>query len=474
MMVQKEYIIKLHQKQGESIRRIAKLTGHSRETIRKMLQDSEVPRYHQKQERHSPVTDSVRPIVAGWLEEDKDKTPDMRHTAKRIYDRLVEEYKFTGCESIIRKMVRSMRNKSRECFMLLTSVPGEQAQVDFGEFAGTIDGVKQKIYYFCMILKYSRVPFVMAFPTNGTEAFIEGHLQAFSFFGGVPGEILYDNASPLVKKVLDGPSRELTDTFRSFRAHYRLETLFCRPAKGNEKGSVEALVKESRRNAMIPDEDRLSYPIFNQKLLHWCIGKREKQAQAWEEEKKALRSLPDRSFTQGILKSAKVNRYALVYVDHNRYSVPSHLVGELVLIRKNVFSLDVLYKDQCVCSHTRRYGRGGVTMDIRHYLDVLSIKKHAVTHAQVVRELPEPFQKARDIFKNRGGEDWYREYANLLLLLKGYSLESLQEAIETKIGQLSYESVLECLKAPLPQVQTHIPSAQLDRFDALWKKEHAR
>lgn len=77
MMVQKEYIIKLHQKQGESIRRIAKLTGHSRETIRKMLQDSEVPRYHQKQERHSPVTDSVRPIVAGWLEED-DMPPKVR------------------------------------------------------------------------------------------------------------------------------------------------------------------------------------------------------------------------------------------------------------------------------------------------------------------------------------------------------------------------------------------------------------
>jgi len=274
-------------------------------------------------------------------------------------------------------------------------------------------------------------------------------------------------------KEVHRPCRELTDTFSSFRTHYGLESLFCRPAKGNEKGSVEALVKEARRNAMVPDEDRGSYGLFNRKLRNWCMGKREKQREAWEQEHNALRALPERDFTYGILSTAKVSRYALVHVHNNRYSVPSRLVGELVLIRKNVFTVEVLHKDQLVCSHLRHYGRGGVYLDIMHYLDVLAYKKHAVTHAQVVRELPEAFQKAREAFKKGGGVDWYKEYAKVLLLLKEHSLESLQQAIEKKMDQLSYEAVLECLKAPLPQVNIRISSSGLDRFDHLWKKEQA-
>lgn len=473
-MVQKEYITKLHKKQGRSIRQIAKLTGHSRETIRKMLKDTEPPKYVHETERPSPITGPVRSIVEQWLEEDKDKLPKLRHTAKRIYDRLVEEHGFEGSESTVRKMVQTMRNKPKECFMLLTSIPGEQAQVDFGEFMGTMDGIKQKIYFFCMILKYSRVPFVMSFPTNGSEAFIQGHIQAFSFFGGVPSEVLYDNASPLVKKILEGPHRELTDTFSSFRTHYQFDAIFCRPAKGNEKGSVEGLVKESRRNAMVPDEDRISHEVFNLKLFDWCVKKQEKQSSLWEEERKALRPLPERPFGYGVLVSAKVNRYALVHIHSNRYSVPSHLVGELVMIRKQVFTLDVLYKDQQVCSHIRRYGRGGVYLDIMHYLEVLTYKKHAVTHAQVVRELPEAFQKAREILKQRGGADWYKEYANILLLLKAHSLQQLQEAMEKKMDQLSYETVLDQLKSPLPKVQTRVPQSQLNLFDSLWKREQVQ
>ena len=96
--------------------------------------------------------------------------------------------------------MRIERARGRETFVPLAHPPGH-AQVDFGEAVGVIGGVRQKIHFFCMDLPQSDACFVKAYPAETTEAFLDGHVSAFEFFGGVPLSILYDDLKIAVAKI---------------------------------------------------------------------------------------------------------------------------------------------------------------------------------------------------------------------------------------------------------------------------------
>ena len=135
--------------------------------------------------------------------------------------------------------------------MPLTHAAGE-AQVDFGEALVVIAGVEQKAHYLAMDLPHSDDCFVAAFPAETTEAFLEGHVRAFAYFGGVPTRILYDNTKIAVAKILGGEERQRTRAFSELQSYYLFADKFGRPAKGNDKGKVEGLVGYARRNFMVP------------------------------------------------------------------------------------------------------------------------------------------------------------------------------------------------------------------------------
>ena len=135
--------------------------------------------------------------------------------------------------------------------MPLAHPPGD-AQADFGEALVVIGGVEQKAHFLCMDLPHSDDSFVMAFPAENTEAFLEGHNQAFAYFGGVPRTILYDNTKIAVKEIAGDGERKPTEAFSGLQSHYLFAARFGRPGKGNDKGNVEGLVGYARRNFMVP------------------------------------------------------------------------------------------------------------------------------------------------------------------------------------------------------------------------------
>jgi len=104
-----------------------------------------------------------------------------------------------------------------------------------------------------MRLNYSRTKFVMAFPFQKQEAFFEGHVQAFHFFGGVPRRIAYDNLKTAVYRILEGHNRQEQEAFIAFRSHYLFESFFCTTwDRDDEKGGVESDIGFARRNFMVP------------------------------------------------------------------------------------------------------------------------------------------------------------------------------------------------------------------------------
>ena len=128
--------------------------------------------------------------------------------------------------------VRERRRRTREVFVPLVHAPGH-AQVDFGEALGEIGGAVRKLHYFAMALPHSDAFFIKAYPAETTEAFCDGHVAGFAFFGGVPLSVLYDNTTIAVARILGDGKRERTRTFAELQSHYLFEDRFGRPGKGD-------------------------------------------------------------------------------------------------------------------------------------------------------------------------------------------------------------------------------------------------
>ena len=247
---------------GLSRREAARRFGVHRNTIAKMLQFS-VPPGYRRQER--PVSKKLGPCMA-WidaiLEGDRSVHKKQRHTASRIFERLRDEQGFSGGYTIVREYVAEATLRSREMFIPLSHRPGH-AQADFGEADGTIAGKKVRFHYFCVDLPHSDGCFVKAYPAETAEAFCDGHVAAFDFFGGVPQSILYDNTRLAVAKIVKGGQRLRAQMFAELQSHYLFDDRFGRPGKGNDKGKVEGLVGYTRRNFMTPLPVADSWPCWN-------------------------------------------------------------------------------------------------------------------------------------------------------------------------------------------------------------------
>jgi transposase len=177
--------------EGRSQRAVAREFGISRESVGKMLRYSVPPGYQRQQAVQRPKLGPWVGVIDAILEEDKTRPAKQRHTAKRIFDRLREEHGFSGGYTIVKDYVRAATLHGREMFVPLRHTAGE-AQADFGEALVVIAGVERKAHYLAMDLPHSDDCFVVAFPAETTEAFLEGHVRAFAYFGGVPTRILYD------------------------------------------------------------------------------------------------------------------------------------------------------------------------------------------------------------------------------------------------------------------------------------------
>ncbi len=430
-MVDIEFIRKKHFIEGWSIRKIAKSLEISRQSVRKALASSEIPYYKLTEPRPCPVMDPFRNLIMAWLEADKKTPPKQRHTAKRVYTRLVEEYGFTGGESTVRHFIRKIKDSRHEVYIPLTADWGEQAQLDWGEATVKIAGVEKRVYVFCLRMRASQVPFAKAFPTEKMEAFLAGHAAAFEWLGGVPEHCVFDNPKTAVTKILAGPWREEHQLFSSLKAHYLFDADFCNPAKGNEKGSVENLVGYVRRNALVPVRDYPSFEALNAHLLKWSEKERRRLEENWLKERECLRPLPERPYPCCITKQAVVSKTALVTFDRNRYSVPSKWVSRTLQVVATWDRVRVVSGEEVVAEHERRYGRGETVVKLEHYLSALARKPRASMNALAVRRLGGIWEKTR--LQLCAQRDGYREFTRILMLNGEYPHDEVTSALETAL-----------------------------------------
>jgi transposase len=432
-MVDKEYIRKRYYVDRWSIRKISRQCQVSRQTVRKMLADADIPRYRLTKPRPRPAMERWIPVIEAWLREEEETgaPKKQRYVASRIYERLQEEYgdEFTAAESTVRYWVGKLRKRQQEAFIPLASDAGELAEADFGRVVVKIRGRRTEVSLFVMRLRFSGVIFAYAFSSEKIEAFLEGHRRAFEWFGGVPHSVRYDNPKTAVTKILAGPAREEHVLLSNLRAHYLFDSAFCRPGEPHEKGSVENGVGYVRRHTCTPLPDVEDMDELNRHILRWCEKERNKRWADWEQERVGLRALLAHPHPCATTRPVVVNKLCLVNFDHNRYSVPSAYVGKTLLIRVYAEKIEILDKNQVVASHPRCHERKQTLMQLEHYLPVLARKPHAATHAAVVRQLPEVYQRIR-IRMSESRPDGYKDFVAILMLHQVFRAEDILHAIE--------------------------------------------
>lgn len=458
-----------------SERSAARHFGISRESVKKMLSFSVPPGYRRTAPINRPKLDGFTEIIDEWLRDDVGRPRKQRHTAKRIFERLRAEHGFAGGYTIVKDYVREHRRRSREMFVPLHHPPGH-AQADFGEALVEIGGVEQKAHFFALDLPHSDACYVRAYPAATAEAWMDGHVHAFAFFGGVPQSILYDNDRCLVARILPDGSRKRARLFSGFLSHYVIHDRYGRPGKGNDKGGVEGLVGYARRNFMVPLPRFASWAAFNAWLEEQCRkrqadilrGHTETIGQRLQRDLEAMAELPPAPFDACDQTTGQVNALSLVRYKTNDYSVPVAYGHRDVWIRGYVDRVVIGCAADVIARHPRCYDREDMIFDPVHYLPLLEKKIGALDQAAplVDWDLPKAFQTLRRLMEARMLKAGRREYVQVLRLLESFDLDDLHAAVKTalRMGAIGFDAVKHLV---LCQVDKRPPRLDLDVYPYL-------
>jgi transposase len=463
--------------EGNSRREAARVFGLSRETVLKMCRFSLPPGYTRTKPVLKPKLGPLLPVIDAVLEADRAGPVKQRHTAKRIFERLRDEHGYGGGYTVVKDYVRIARARGRETFVPLSHPPGH-AQVDFGEAVGVIGGVRQKVHFFCMDLPQSDAPFVKAYPAETTEAFLDGHVSAFAFLGGVPLSVLYDNTRIAVAKICGDGKRERTRAFTELVSHYLFRDRFGRPGKGNDKGKVEGLVKYARSNFMTPIPVAASFDDLNAMLAERCRQRQAERAgrdvatigERLGADLEAFRELPAVALEPCEKRSARVSSTGLVRYRGNDYSVPTAYGFQDVMVKGFVDRVVILFGGEEIARHERCYGSGTFIFNPLHYLALLETKPNALDQAAPLKgwDLPEAFQHLRHLMEARMGNRGKREFIQVLRLMEAIPKEVVTHAVTEaiRLGAISFDAVKQIA---LARIERRPPRLDLSAYPHLPK-----
>jgi transposase len=390
-----EQIRRDRDREGLSIHALARRHGVHRRTVRQALASPLPPERKRPERRLAPKLGAYRALIDGWLIADREAPRKQRHTARRVWERLRDEHGVEVSERQVRRYVRARRRELGdvvdEVCVPLCHEPAAEAEVDWGEATVVIGGVPTKVFLFLMRACFSGGCLVQAHSRETQQAFLEAHVAAFEFFGGVFELVRYDNLRSAVAKLLKGRRRVEQDRFVALRSHYLFESSFTRAGRAgaHEKGGVEGEVGRFRRAHLVPVPEVGSLGELNNLLAAACIsdlrrtirGRRETVGEALAKEADLLRPLPAEPFDAAEHASPRVDSKALVTVRQNRYSVPVALAGLRVAARIGAREVEILHDGRVVARHERLDGRFGVSARLDHYLELLKHKPGALARS---------------------------------------------------------------------------------------------
>jgi len=365
--------------------------GIHRNTVTRAIENPE-QKYRLTVEKAQPVNGDFKDRITEIVNLNNEAPRGQKLTKTRMYDLICEEG-YEGTYSAFtyqcRKSEEKLHINQKESFVKLVPISGT-LQVDFGEAYSTKDKNAFKQQVFCAKLSDTKGEFVKAYPKQQTEFLFDGLTSAFKFYGGIPKKIIFDNLKPAVKKVLKGSDRILQEEFLKFQSFYSFESIFYGPGKGNEKGLIENLVKYVKNNYFLPRPVFTSYEKTNKMLENKCLKRlrtKKINGETWENLLLKEDFLPLKEiYEYSRIKEVKVDSYQLVHIERNLYSTPPGYVGKKLVAKIYPFKIKLLYGNQVITEHERKFGRGNEKLNPYHYLSLLRRKARAYDQAKVIHD----------------------------------------------------------------------------------------
>lgn len=475
-----ERIRTLYEHEGKSQRAIAQMLGISRNTVKKYCKGSQVPWERQgiSGRQRYVVTDEIMEFIKNCLAQDEvENIKKQKHTAKRIFDRLVDEMNFEGGESTIREIVAGLKSKQAKAFIPLSYDPGEAIQIDWGEATVYMKNQKTKVNLFCMRECYSADMYCKAFFRPNEESFLEGQINGFDYFEGAPKRMIFDNAKVAVKEGF-GVHAKVQDRYKALAAHYAFQCDFCNIAAGHEKGLVEGMVGWVRRNILVPIPRVESIDELNAELLRRChkyrehkiAGRGQTVGEMTISTKVRITPLPRYRFDSSKSITARVGEFSIVKFDYNHYSVPFKYVDKEVSIKGYGNEVVMMYRNTEIARYPRCYERGQTQYRLEHYIDLIEKRPRSVFNAKPVKD--NISTELLEIGRRLSGP---REMVKLLRLCIDFGEAKVMAAIENLKGAtLSVEQIQAYLlpnitpsKEFYSHIEVKVAKPQFDKYDAL-------
>lgn len=400
--------------------------------VKRVLSQAGIPRTNLT--RHKSVVDSYLPFILETLK----KFPTL--TASRLYA-MVCERGYTGRPDHFRHLIAFHRPRPQaEAYLRLRTLPGEQAQVDWGHFDYvTIGRAKRPLMGFVMVLSFSRKIFLHFYLNQRMSNFLQGHEAAFQAFGGVPRVLLYDNLKSAVLE-RQGDAIRFHPTLLSFAAHYRFEPRPVAVARGNEKGRVERAIRYVRDNFFAAREWK-DIDDLNAQALNWCNGHAANRPcpedssmtvkEVFWQEKSKLFTLPDNPYPSFEREEVSVGKTPYIRFDLNDYSVPHTHVRRILSVLATNDKVKILDGQQVIAEHPRSYDKKQQIESKEHIDALINFKKKAGQHRmqdRLIKSIPscsEFLSQAADL-----GYSLRTMIRNLLHLLDSYGANELEIAIK--------------------------------------------
>lgn len=361
--------IKSLYKKGYSKTHIAKVLHVSRKTVRKVIQSDERGDMELVKKPHPSMLDQFKEFIEIQFNKGLSR--------QRIYQDLVKEYNYTGSYSAVRDYVRKFESADKKVYMVINTLPGEEAQVDFG-YIGTVkvNEKPKKAWVFVMSLSYSRYMYACIVFDQSVKTFIQCHVNAFRYFGGVPETVKIDNLKAAIAEA-DFYEPVTQRTYAAFASHYGFWAQPCRVYTPTDKGKVESNIKYVKDNcfkgrSFKDDSDARDFldtwlkSIAN-KRIHGTTKKI--PVSVFEEiEESKLKALPKDDFVFSKSSIVSVNSNCHISYAGNYYSVPYGYIGcEVDVIEINNI-IKIFLKGKEIALHTLCLDKKGEHItDKNHY-----------------------------------------------------------------------------------------------------------
>lgn len=427
--------------------------------------------------RRASAIDPYLPFIRETLE----KFPTL--TASRLYV-MAKERGYPGRPSQFRHLISLHRPKPKaEAYLRLRTLPGEQAQVDWGHFGHLeIGRAKRPLMGFVMVLSWSRMIYVRFFLGAHMENFLRGHVGAFTAWGGVPRVLLYDNLKSAVLE-RQGQAIRFNPTLLNFAGHHRYEPRPVAVARGNEKGRVERAIRYIR-DAFFAGCTFTGLDDLNQQAESWMLGDASDRRcpedkalsirEAFAQEQKHLLVLPDQDGSTDERRAVNIGKTPYARFDLNDYSVPPDYVQRTLTVVANLKQVRILDGETVVATHPRSFDKGMQIEDPAHIRALVAQKHQASTHRGMDR-LTQTVPVCRDLLTQAAerGQPLGRITTELLSLLDRYGATELSAAVEEALQRgvphphavrLALETRREARDGP-PPVAMLLP-AHVQRRDA--------